>query len=154
MNKNKILSGGGKNLTGGGKWGWRGREVGGEGEGSGVKGGGKWGLGTPLSTPSKVLSGTIWSFWILQNHRPLRNKGTISLKILYCTIWSIWNYLKYEILKKQLAKQMTFWSIWKNKTLPTTHPFSVTYLMKSHVSYWKQKWNILSQQELISHILL
>ena len=52
MNKNKILSGGGKNLTGGGKWGWRGREVGGEGKGSGVKGGGKWGLGTPLSTPS------------------------------------------------------------------------------------------------------
>ena len=59
MNKNKILSGGGKNLTGGGKWGWRGREVGGEGEGSGVRGGGKWGerggkwgLGTPLSTPS------------------------------------------------------------------------------------------------------
>ena len=43
MNKNKILSGGGKNLTGGGKWGWRGREVGGEGEGSGVKGEGKWG---------------------------------------------------------------------------------------------------------------
>ena len=49
MNKNKILSGGGKNLTGagsgvggGGKWGER----------SGVKGGGKWGLGTPLSTPS------------------------------------------------------------------------------------------------------
>ena len=35
MNKNKILPGGGKNLTGGGKWGWRGREVGGEGEGSG-----------------------------------------------------------------------------------------------------------------------
>ena len=52
MNKNKILSGGGKNMTGGGKWGWRGREVGREGEGSGVKGGGKWGLGTPLSTPS------------------------------------------------------------------------------------------------------
>ena len=43
MNMNKIVSGGGKNLTGGGKWGWRGREVGGEGEGSGVKGGGKWG---------------------------------------------------------------------------------------------------------------
>ena len=42
MNKNKILSGGGKNLTGGGKWGSRGREVGGEG-GSRVKGGGKWG---------------------------------------------------------------------------------------------------------------
>ena len=36
MNMNKIVSGGGKNLTGGGKWGWRGREVGGEG-------GGKWG---------------------------------------------------------------------------------------------------------------
>ena len=33
MNKNKILSGGGKNLTGGGKWGWRGGGV----------GGGKWG---------------------------------------------------------------------------------------------------------------
>ena len=47
MNKNKLLSGGGKILTGGGKWGRRGREVGGEGEGSGVKGGGKWGLGTP-----------------------------------------------------------------------------------------------------------
>ena len=51
MNKNKILSGGGKNLTGGGKWGWRGREVGGEGEGSRVKGGGKWGLGTPPVQP-------------------------------------------------------------------------------------------------------
>ena len=36
MNKNNILSGGGKNLTGGGKWGWRRREVGG-------RGGGKWG---------------------------------------------------------------------------------------------------------------
>ena len=55
MNKNTILSGGGKNLTGGGKWGERGREVGREGEGSGVKGGGKWGLGTPLSTPSLLL---------------------------------------------------------------------------------------------------
>ena len=43
MNKNKILSGGGKNRPGGGKWGWRGREVGGEGEGSGGRGGGKWG---------------------------------------------------------------------------------------------------------------
>ena len=51
MNKNKILSGGGKNQTGGGKWGRRGREVGGRGEGSGVKGGGKWGLRTSLSTP-------------------------------------------------------------------------------------------------------
>ena len=62
MNKNKILSGGGKNLKGGGKWGWRGREVGGEGEGSGVRGGGKWGktgrdvgIGYPLSTPSSVV---------------------------------------------------------------------------------------------------
>ena len=64
MNKNKILSGGGKNLTGGGKWGWRGREVGGEGEGSGVKGGGKWGLGTPLSTPS-VMDHEISSLAIL-----------------------------------------------------------------------------------------
>ena len=35
MKKNKILSGGGKNLTGEGKWGWRGREVG--------ERGGKWG---------------------------------------------------------------------------------------------------------------
>ena len=52
MNKNKILSGGGKNLTGEGKWGWRGREVGGEGEEGGGKGGGKWEMGTPLSTPS------------------------------------------------------------------------------------------------------
>ena len=62
MNKNKILSGGEKKLTGGGKWGWRGREVGGEGEGSGVKGGGKWGktgrevgIGYPLSTPLDSL---------------------------------------------------------------------------------------------------
>ena len=35
MNKNKILSGRGKNLTGGGKLDWRGR--------SGGRGGGKWG---------------------------------------------------------------------------------------------------------------
>ena len=55
MNKNKLLSGGGKNLTGGGKWGWRGREVGGEGEGSGWEGGGKLGFGTPLSTPSTLF---------------------------------------------------------------------------------------------------
>ena len=53
MNKNKILSGGGKNLMGGGKWGRRGREVGEKGEGSGGKGGGNWEWGTPLSTPSK-----------------------------------------------------------------------------------------------------
>ena len=73
MNKNKILSGGGKNLTGGGKWGWRGREVGGEGEGSGVKGegsgvkgGGKWGLGTPLSTPSVPEDGSYTLKWIHQ----------------------------------------------------------------------------------------
>ena len=62
MNKNKILSGGGKNLTGGGKWGWRGREVGEEGEGSGVKGGGKWGergrevgVGYPPVHPLSIL---------------------------------------------------------------------------------------------------
>ena len=52
MSKNKILSGGGKNLIGGGKWGRRGREVGEKGEGSGGKGGGNWEWGTPLSTPS------------------------------------------------------------------------------------------------------
>ena len=49
--KNKILSGGGKNLPGGGQLGWRGRKVGEEGEESEVKGGRKWGLVTPLSTP-------------------------------------------------------------------------------------------------------
>ena len=54
MNKNQILSGGGKNLIGGGKWGRRGREVGEKGEGSGGKGGGNWEWGTPLSTPSYV----------------------------------------------------------------------------------------------------
>ena len=66
MNKNNILSGGGKNLTGegrgvggGGKWGERGREVGGEGEGSGVKGGGKRGLGTPCPPPQ---------IYYIQNH--------------------------------------------------------------------------------------
>ena len=43
INKNKILSGGGKILIGGAKCGQRGREVGAEGEGSRDKGGGKWG---------------------------------------------------------------------------------------------------------------
>ena len=56
MNKNKLLSGGGKKLTGGGKWDWRVREVGGEGEGSGGKGGVKWGLGIHLSTPSYIIN--------------------------------------------------------------------------------------------------
>ena len=51
MNKNKILSGAGKNLIGGGKWGRRGREVGGKGEGSGGKGGGNWEWGTPCPPP-------------------------------------------------------------------------------------------------------
>ena len=58
MNKNKILSGGGKNLIGGGKWGRRGREVGEKGEGSGGKGGGNWEWGTPLSTPSNKSYGS------------------------------------------------------------------------------------------------
>ena len=64
MNKNKFLSGGGKNLTGGGKWGWRGREVGGEGEGSGGRGGGKrgerWrevGIGYPPVHPLLLVHG-------------------------------------------------------------------------------------------------
>ena len=90
----------------------------------------------------RLWSGTIWNFWILQNHRSLRNKGTIWLKILYCTMWNIWNYLKYEILKKTISQTKTFWSIWTKETLPTIDPFSVTYFMKSHVSYWNQKWNI------------
>ena len=60
MNKNKILSGGGGNLTGGGKWGWVGEGIGVKGEGSGVKGGGKWGLGTPLSTPSTSGLSILW----------------------------------------------------------------------------------------------
>ena len=51
MNKNKILSGGGKNLIGGGKWGRRGREVGEKGEGTGGKGGGNWEWGTPPVHP-------------------------------------------------------------------------------------------------------
>ena len=52
INKNKILSVGGEKSDRGGKWGWRGREVG-EREGKGGEGrergerGGKWGLGTP-----------------------------------------------------------------------------------------------------------
>ena len=50
-----MLSGGGKNLIGGGKWGRRGREVGEKGEGSGGKGGGNWERGTPLSTPSSQV---------------------------------------------------------------------------------------------------
>ena len=51
MNKNKILSGGGKNLIGGGKWGRRRREVGEKGGGSGGKGGGNWEWGTPCPPP-------------------------------------------------------------------------------------------------------
>ena len=62
MNKNKILSGGGKNLTGGGKWGWRGREVGAEGEGSGGEGGGKWGMGTPCPPPL-LISKAVENFY-------------------------------------------------------------------------------------------
>ena len=49
-NKNKLLSGGGKNLTGGGKCGWRGVEVGGKGEGSGG-GRGEVGIGYPPVYP-------------------------------------------------------------------------------------------------------
>ena len=44
-----------------GKWGRRGREVGGKGEGSGGKGGGNSEWGTPLSTPS--ICKTIWIFF-------------------------------------------------------------------------------------------
>ena len=51
MNKNKILSGGGKNLTGGGKWGWRGREVGGEGGEVGRKGEGSGDWVPPCPPP-------------------------------------------------------------------------------------------------------
>ena len=50
MNKNKILSGGGKNLTGGGKWGCIGREVMGEGEERWGKGG-EVGNGYPPCPP-------------------------------------------------------------------------------------------------------
>ena len=51
MNKNKILSGGGKNLIGGGKWGRRGREVGEKGGGEvGGKGEGT-GNGVPPCPP-------------------------------------------------------------------------------------------------------
>ena len=45
MNKNKTLSGGGKKLTGGWKWGWRGREVGGE----------KWGKGGEVGERGKEV---------------------------------------------------------------------------------------------------
>ena len=55
MNKNKILSGGGKNLTGGGKWAWRGREEGGEKWG---ERGREVGIGYPLSTPSYTAHNT------------------------------------------------------------------------------------------------
>ena len=54
--RTKFYQGGGTILIGGGKWGQRGREVGAEGEGSGDKGGGKWWSGTPLSTPSGLVS--------------------------------------------------------------------------------------------------
>ena len=56
MNKNKILSGGEKNLTGGGKWGERGREVGGEGEGSG-----DWVLHVH---PLKVAKHVLINMWV------------------------------------------------------------------------------------------
>ena len=69
MNKNKILSGGGKNLIGGGKWGRRGREVGEKGEGSGGKGGGNWEWGTPLSTPSYLHQETSSCMLDTQNYK-------------------------------------------------------------------------------------
>ena len=94
MNKNKILSGGGKNLTGGGKWGWRGREVGEEGEGSGVKGGGKWGLGTPLSTPSlqqppKSVSENAVSSISSNKSYPTYHLRTNTAEIYVFTLWSV-----------------------------------------------------------------
>ena len=64
-------------------------------------------------------------------------ENIIMYNMKHLRLFEIWN------AKNQLGKQMTFWSIWKQKTLPTTDPFSVTYLMKSHVSYWKEKWNTL-----------
>ena len=57
MNKNKILSGVGKNLTGGGKWGLREREVG--------ERGGKW-----------ERKGEGSGDWVPPVH-PLRNKNSI-----------------------------------------------------------------------------
>ena len=52
MNKNKLLSGGGENLTVGGKWGWRGKEVGGRGGGKWGERGREVGIEYPLSTLS------------------------------------------------------------------------------------------------------
>ena len=45
---------GGKCDREGGKWGFRGRELGAKGEGSGGEGGGKRELDTPLSTPTSL----------------------------------------------------------------------------------------------------
>ena len=69
MNKNKILSGRGKNLTGGGKLGWRGRsggrgggKWGGKGEGSGGERGREVGIGYPPVHPLiKIYALTITS---------------------------------------------------------------------------------------------
>ena len=114
MNKNKILSGGGKNLTGGGKWGWRGREAGGEGEGSGVKGGGKRGLGTPLSTPSFKNYFYVQSFILLQ--RESLDSGTD---------WSLpWDYNKTMVFLR--SKPLLYDTSKINKTFPNL--LQVTFL--------------------------
>ena len=56
MNMNKILSGGGKNLMGGGgKWGRRGREVGQKREGSEGKGEGTGNGVPPCPPPHKLI---------------------------------------------------------------------------------------------------
>ena len=71
MNKNKILSGGGKNLTGGGKWGWRGREVGGGG-GVGKLGerGREVGIGYPPVHPLSTVTVYIYT----EAHKFIRHK--------------------------------------------------------------------------------
>ena len=95
MNKNKILSGGGKNLTGGGKWGWRGREVGGEGEGSGVKGGGKWGeRGREVGVEYPPV-------------HPLKNYRPISVTPILCRLLET---IVIEKLLSSILKQMTLLS--------------------------------------------
>ena len=76
MNKNKILSGGGKNLIGGGKWERRGREVGEKGEGSGGKGGGNWEWGTPCPPPQNNAFG-IMNFYIYNQELIQLNKNIV-----------------------------------------------------------------------------
>ena len=76
MNKNKLLPGGGENLSGGGKWGWRGREVGERG-GKRRERGREVGIWYPPVHPL-IFSTNTPCRWKIQ----MEHKGSIDLLLL------------------------------------------------------------------------